>query len=146
MGKERASNERGASRRLWAAVLAVAALTTTAAAGAQDAASGPMGQGEANINVRSDVRLAIKGTRATISERIDQLTEVVTDLMPDMRKCYRELVAKRPTTVGALAIRIKLDPPANAPPPHAVNGMYDLSNSLHTYESMQRNRPLVQVG
>jgi hypothetical protein len=91
-------------------------MTTTAPAWAQDANAGPMGQGEANINVRSDVRLAIKGTRATLSERIDQLTEVVTDLMPDLRKCYRELVAKRPTTVGALAVRITLDPPASAPP------------------------------
>lgn len=75
---------------------------------AQDG-TGAMGQGQANINVRSDVRLGIKGTRSTTLERLNQLTEVVTDAMPELRKCYRDLIAKHPTTVGALAIRIELD-------------------------------------
>ena len=68
-----------------------------------------MGQGEASINVRSDVKLAIKGTRSTTTARLQQLTDVVSDQMPALRKCYRELIAKRPTTVGGIAIRMILE-------------------------------------
>jgi hypothetical protein len=74
-----------------------------------------MGQGEANINVRSDVTLGIKGERSTPSERLEQLTEVVSDQMPALRKCYRDLVAKHPTSVGSIAIRVTLEQ-GNAPP------------------------------
>jgi hypothetical protein len=74
-----------------------------------------MGQGEANINVRNDVTLGIKGERSTPSERLEQLTEVVSDQMPALRKCYRDLVAKHPTSVGSIAIRVTLEP-GNAPP------------------------------
>lgn len=96
----------------WPAVLVIAGIWSGSASAQQVAG---MGQGEANINVRSDVRLAIKGTRATITERIEQFTEVMTDQMPELRKCYRELVSKRPTTIGSVAIRITLDQ-GNAPP------------------------------
>ena len=75
----------------------------------------PMGQGQANINVRSDVTLAIKGLRSTTTERLSQLTEVVTSQMPELRKCYRTLVAKRPTSVGSIGIRITIEQ-GNAPP------------------------------
>jgi hypothetical protein len=68
-----------------------------------------MSQGEAVINVRSDVKMAIKGTRATTTERIEALGKTVTDSMPDVRACYRELAAKRPTTVGSLRIEITLE-------------------------------------
>jgi hypothetical protein len=85
-------------------------------AGAQDVAGSGMGQGQASINVRSDVTLAIKGLRSTTAERLAQLTEQISDQMPEIRKCYRTLMAKRPTTVGSLDIRITLeqgnDPPA----------------------------------
>jgi hypothetical protein len=108
---KRASELRVASRRLLAAAAVLGAMWPfDAAAQEGGVASSGMGQGQANINVRSDIRLAIKGTRATISERLDQLTAVVTDQMPELRKCYRDIVAKRPTSVGSLAIRITLDP------------------------------------
>jgi hypothetical protein len=72
------------------------------------AASG-MGQGEANINVRSDVKLAIKGTGGTSQANLDQLTDAIADQMPALRACYREIIAKRPTTVGGIAVRITLE-------------------------------------
>jgi hypothetical protein len=95
-------------------VLACSAWPTFALA--QDVAGSGMGQGQANINVRSDVTLAIKGLRSTTAERLSQLTEIVSGQMPELRKCYRTLIAKRPTSVGSIGIRITLeqgsDPPA----------------------------------
>ena len=35
--------------------------------------------------------------------------------MPELRKCYRDLVAKHPTSVGSLSIRVTLEQ-GNAPP------------------------------
>jgi hypothetical protein len=95
------------------AAWAVGLCLMSAAAGAQD--SSPMGQGEANINVRNDVTLGIKGERSTPTERLEQLTEVASDQMPNLRKCYRDLVAKHPTSVGSIAIRVTLEQ-GNAPP------------------------------
>lgn len=86
------------------------------AAAAQDPGAGsPMGQGEANINVRADIKLSIQGTRATPAERVQQLTDAVSEQLAPMRTCYYDLVAKRPTSVGALAIRITLDPGGGPP-------------------------------
>jgi hypothetical protein len=76
---------------------------------AQGAPAGGIAQGEAVINVRSDIRLGIKGIRSTTDERLELLTIVVTGEMPNLRKCYRERVAKHATTVGSLAIQISLD-------------------------------------
>ena len=70
----------------------------------------PMGQGQANIAVRADIKLSIKGTRATPPDRVQQLTDAVSAQMAAMRTCYFDLVNKRPTTVGAIAMRITLDP------------------------------------
>lgn len=113
MVTKRASTEAGRVGRLAALWVLLAASAQGAAA--QPADGSPMGQGEANINVRSDVKLAIKGTRSTTTARLQQLTDVVSDQMPELRKCYRELIAKRPTTVGSIAIRITLEQ-GNDPP------------------------------
>jgi hypothetical protein len=102
--------------RTTAGVLLVLGALPCLHARAQEVAGSGMGQGQASINVRSDVTLAIKGLRSTTAERLAQLTEQISDQMPEIRKCYRTLIAKRPTTVGALDIRITLeqgnDPPA----------------------------------
>lgn len=98
-------------RRLAPAMLLAIALAPAALAAAQDngvAASG-MGQGEANINVRSDVKLAIKGTAGTSQANLELLTDALADQMPALRACYREIIAKRPTTVGGIAVRITLE-------------------------------------
>jgi hypothetical protein len=108
MGTKRGSERRSARRARQAAICVLLAASAHIAA-AQPAAETPMGQGEANINVRSDVKLSIKGTRSTPTDRLQQLTDVITDQMPELRKCYRELIAKRPTTVGSIAIRVTLE-------------------------------------
>jgi hypothetical protein len=100
--------------RLVPALLGVLALAAALVPGTltaqQDgvAASG-MGQGEANINVRSDVKLAIKGTAGTSQANLEALTDAIADQMGAMRTCYREIIAKRPTTVGGIAVRITLE-------------------------------------
>lgn len=74
-----------------------------------------MGQGEALINVRSDVKLGIKGTGGTTSEHLQQLADAIAVRMPDVRACYGKLVAQRPATVGALAVRLTLERGVAAP-------------------------------
>jgi hypothetical protein len=67
-----------------------------------------MGQGEAAIAVRSDVKLAIKGTGGTPSERLTKLGQAVSDQMGEIRTCYRKLVETSPEVNGALRLRIGL--------------------------------------
>lgn len=62
-----------------------------------------------SINVRSDVSMGIKGTRGTSRARLEALSKVLMGSMGDIRTCYRKLVAKRPTTVGAFAITVVVD-------------------------------------
>lgn len=95
---------RSKRRRRTVALCAIVALSATAAA--QD---DHMADGEASINVRSDVKLGIKGTLGTTSERLQELTDAVTGRMGGLRKCYRDLLAKRPATVGEIAIRLTLE-------------------------------------
>lgn len=81
----------------------------SAGVAAQEGSDTPMGQGQANINVRSDVTLGIEGARSTPNHRLQQIAESATDQMPNLRKCYRELSAKRPTAAGAVAVRLTLE-------------------------------------
>jgi hypothetical protein len=67
-----------------------------------------MGQGEAAINVRSDVKLGVKGTGGTPSERLTKLGQAVGDQMGEIRGCYRKLVASAPELAGALQLKLTL--------------------------------------
>jgi hypothetical protein len=87
-------------------LVGVFVLFVTSAAGAQTGAS--MQQGEASIAVRSDVKLAVKGTGGTTSERLMKLGQAVGDQMGEIRACYRKQVANSPEVIGALRIRIAL--------------------------------------
>ncbi|HKU41318.1 MAG TPA: hypothetical protein VJR89_24310 [Polyangiales bacterium] len=73
-----------------------------------------MGQGEAAINVRSDVRLGVKGTGGTPSERLAKLGQAVGDQMGEIRGCYRKLVATAPELAGALQLKLTLPEAAKA--------------------------------
>jgi len=68
-----------------------------------------MGQGQAAIAVRSDVKLGVKGTGGTTSERLAKLGQAVGDQMGDIRACYRKQVATSPEVVAALRLHITLD-------------------------------------
>ena len=108
----------GVTRRLGALLGTwwVAGAVLGGGAAAQGLGGGsPMGQGEANINVRADIKMSIQGTRATPADRVQLLTDAVSQQLAPMRTCYYDLVAKRPTSVGALAIRITLDPGGGPP-------------------------------
>ena len=70
---------------------------------------GDMGQGEAAIAVRSDVKLSVKGTGGTPSDRLAKLGQAVSDQMGDIRACYRKLVASAPEVTGTLRLRIGLE-------------------------------------
>jgi hypothetical protein len=83
------------------------ALCCAAAATAQPDPS--MGQGEASIAVRSDVKLGVKGTGGTTAERLSNLGQRVGDQMGEIRACYRKQVASSPQVIGALRVRIALD-------------------------------------
>jgi len=93
--------------RAWTTLLLLGAVTTPLHA--QDPAKGEIG-----INVRSDVTMGIQGTRGTPKARLEALGQTVMGSMGDVRGCYRELVAKRPTTVGAFAITMAVDDGPNA--------------------------------
>jgi hypothetical protein len=69
----------------------------------------PMGQGQASINVRSDVKLGIKGTGGTPSERLSKLGQAVGDQMPEIRTCYRKLTANAPEIAGGLQLKLTLE-------------------------------------
>lgn len=99
----------GPTIALAAALLPGVIVANPATAQGDGVAASGMGQGEANINVRSDVKLAIKGTGGTSQANLEQLTDAIADQMPALRTCYREIIAKRPTTVGGIAIRITLE-------------------------------------
>lgn len=85
-------------------------LWVTTAVAAQSGAVEPsgIGQGEASINVRSDVRLGIKGTAGTTSERLTRLGEAVGGAMSDIRGCYRKQVATSPEVIGGLRVTLAL--------------------------------------
>ncbi|MEY4576343.1 MAG: hypothetical protein RL701_1046 [Pseudomonadota bacterium] len=92
---------------LCAYTLSVVAITRVAAA--QDSAPATMSQGEAAISVRSDVKLSVKGTGGTPSERLSKLGQAVSDELGEIRACYRKLVATSPEVTGALKLKIALE-------------------------------------
>lgn len=85
----------------------MAAISLTAASGvaAQD-----MDQGEARITARSDVQLEIESAPGTNSDKLQAIGSAVGTQMRDIRKCYSEIVAERPTVEGSQ--RLKVDIPA----------------------------------
>ena len=83
---------------------------------AQVGAQAPMGQGEATIAVRSDVKLGVKGTAGTTSERLARLGQAVGDQMGEIRACYRKQVERSPEVIGAMRVKIALVPDKAAKP------------------------------
>jgi hypothetical protein len=67
-----------------------------------------MGQGEANIAIQSDVKLSVKGTGGTPSDRLTKLGQAVSDEMGEIRACYRVMVATAPEVTGSVRLRLGL--------------------------------------
>jgi hypothetical protein len=93
----------------WVGYLTVLVVASAGVAVAQGGDGAGMAQGEASINVRSDVKLGIKGTAGTTSERLMKLGEAATEQMPEIRACYRKQVAKSPEVIGALRVLVSLE-------------------------------------
>lgn len=109
--------KRSALRAVFCLALAwtTAAQAQTRPASGEGVANSGLEQGEAMVSVRSDVRLAIKGIRATLSDRLAGMTGAVSGRMPAIRECYSKVVATRPATVGGIRAVIVLAPDSGAP-------------------------------
>lgn len=73
-----------------------------------------MGQGEASIQVRSDVELSVKGAGGTPKQRLDALAAVVSGTLPRLRACYRDRVQADPTVTGAFRMGVRLSQDSRA--------------------------------
>lgn len=67
-----------------------------------------MEQGEARIGTRNDVTMAIKSGPGTSGRRLQTMAGVVSGGMGDVRSCYADIIEKRPTVTGQIALRIRL--------------------------------------
>ncbi len=67
-----------------------------------------MGQGEAAITTRSDVTMGIENGPGTSGARLRALAEALTTKMGDVRQCYAEITAERPTVQGAMRVRVEV--------------------------------------
>jgi hypothetical protein len=88
--------------RLLASAVASLALHVTPAL-AQE-----MGQGEARITTRSDVRMSLESVAGTSATRLQLLGRAVGAGMTAIRTCYGEAVAERPTVQGTMRLRVAL--------------------------------------
>ena len=92
----------------------LAGLGLSSLAGAEDADTAKptlaraMGQGEASIQVRSDVELAVKGTGGTPKQRVDALAAAIRGELAQVRACYRERVQVDPKVTGAYRVGLRL--------------------------------------
>jgi len=100
--------------RFSASFLVAALILSRAWADEADDAS-QMGQGEAAIQVRSDVKVAIAGTGGTPKARLEALSSVLAKAVPGVRDCYGKLVRKRASVVGAVRVTVRLNE-GTAPP------------------------------
>ena len=98
-------------RKRWLLYISPGFALLLSAAAPVAAQGGEMGQGEANIAVRSDVTLSVKGTGGTSSERLAKLGQAVSDQMGEIRTCYRQLVKDAPEVMGKVRFKLRLDRP-----------------------------------
>lgn len=123
--------------------LMFATLLGSAPAFAQDSA---MGQGEAAINVRSDVKLGVKGTGGTPSERLNKLGQAVSDQMGEIRGCYRKLVATAPELAGALQLKLTLAEGAKAATVEVTKSEGGANELVKCVSKVLQNAPYKDVG
>ncbi|MEC7524166.1 MAG: hypothetical protein VYE22_30070 [Myxococcota bacterium] len=68
-----------------------------------------MGQGEARISSRSDVRLSMESMPGTSGAAVGALGQRVGQRMAQIRGCYETVVEENPTVVGTLRLRVLLE-------------------------------------
>ena len=90
----------------------VALLLCPAMASAQGSggvANSGMGQGEARISSRSDIRLSMESMRGTSGSRVSALGTRIGARMRQIRTCYTDEVSEHPTVTGTMRLRVLLD-------------------------------------
>lgn len=109
------------------ALLSLALTLPSLTAHAQESVAGSgMGQGEAAITARSDVRLSMESVPGTSGARLAAIGRAVGARMAQLRQCYHEAVAARPTVQGTLRMRITLAEGARTPAIEvAEDGVHD---------------------
>ena len=113
--------------------------------GSLASAQADMSQGEAAINVRSDVKLAVKGTGGTPSERLAKLGQAVGDQMGEIRGCYRKLTANAPEIAGALQIKLALAD-GQKPSVEVTNSQGRADELVKCVSKVLRDAPYTDVG
>lgn len=67
-----------------------------------------MGQGQAHITTRSDVRMSLESVPGTGAARLAALGRAVGGGMGAIRQCYARVIEERPTVTGTLRLRVSL--------------------------------------
>lgn len=86
-------------------ILALGVVAPTALASAQE-----MGQGEANITARADVRMSLESGPATNSTKLGLIGGAIGNQLGDVRRCYRDRTADDPEVHGELRLVVRLEP------------------------------------
>jgi hypothetical protein len=89
--------------RIGAGTLLGLALLVSAPAAAQQ-----MGQGEARITARSDVRMGVESGPGTSGRKLQDVAGALTDQLATIRRCYADVAEERPTVQGAMRLRVLL--------------------------------------
>ena len=79
-----------------------------AAQGEGGVARSGMGQGEAAISTRADVRMGIESGPGTTGSKLQAMAGAIGGAMNEVRRCYTELAEERPDVTGAMSIRVSL--------------------------------------
>ncbi len=95
------------ARNLFSFALTLAVAAPAAAQGG--VAGSGMGQGEARITSRSDVRLSMESMPGTSGAAVTLLGQRVGARMPQVRGCYEQRVEEDPTVTGTLRLRWQLE-------------------------------------
>lgn len=97
------------SRRVPSVEALVALLLVLASAGApMSARAQEMGQGEASITARNDVRLSIESGPGTSGSKLTQIGSAVGGALGAIRECYRVVARQRPTVQGSLRLMVTI--------------------------------------
>jgi hypothetical protein len=134
------------SRWLILAALALAASPASAQRVGGVANSG-MGQGEARITSRSDVRLSMESMPGTSGAAVSALGQRVGSSMTAIRTCYEERIEENPTVTGTLRLRFLLENRGNARVEIDNDGVGDrevvrcITNVLEGLPSRDLSRP-----
>lgn len=131
----------------WLVLGALLAASPAAAQGVGGVAQSGMGQGEARITSRSDVRLSMESMPGTSGAAVTALGQRVSSQMAAIRSCYEERIEENPTITGTLRLRFLLEARGNARVEIDNDGVGDretvrcITNVLTRLQTRELSRP-----